>query len=72
MMTQTIGKALYASVVAVSRQGLFLIPCLFVFNRLLGLGLLGIQISLPVAEILGFTLATPLAAIVLRDMKEPR
>jgi putative MATE family efflux protein len=70
MMTQTIGKALYASLVAVSRQGFFLIPSLFVFNRLLGLGLLGVQISLPVAEFLGFLLATPLAIIVLREMKE--
>jgi putative MATE family efflux protein len=71
MMTQTIGKALYASLVAISRQGLFLVPCLFVFNRILGLGLPGIQISLPVAEILGFILATPLAAVVLKGMKEP-
>jgi putative MATE family efflux protein len=72
MMTQTIGKALYASLGAVSRQGLFLIPCLLVFNRLFGLGLLGIQISLPAAEILGFFLATPLTVIVLREMKESR
>jgi Na+-driven multidrug efflux pump len=56
--------------VAVSRQGFFLIPALFVFNRLLGLGLLGIQMSLPVAEFLGFLLATPLAIITLREMKE--
>jgi Na+-driven multidrug efflux pump len=70
MMTQTIGKALYASLVAVSRQGFFLIPALFVFNRFLGLGLMGIQISLPVAEFLGFVLATPLAIIALREMKD--
>ncbi|MCL1874611.1 MAG: MATE family efflux transporter, partial [Clostridiales bacterium] len=37
MMTQTMGKALEASIVAFSRQGLFLIPCLFIMGPLLGL-----------------------------------
>jgi Na+-driven multidrug efflux pump len=70
MMTQTMGKAFYASLCAVSRQGLFLLPALFIFTRITSLGLLGIQLSLPVADILGFILAVPIAALVLRQLKE--
>ncbi|MDR0553810.1 MAG: MATE family efflux transporter [Treponema sp.] len=70
MMTQTMGKAVYASVNAVSRQGLFLLPSLFFFTRFVNLGLLGIQLSLPVADIMGFILAIPIAVIVLRQLKE--
>jgi putative MATE family efflux protein len=69
MMTQTMGKAFYASLCAISRQGLFLLPALFIFTRLGNLGLLGIQISLPVADILGFILAIPVAAAVLGRMR---
>jgi putative MATE family efflux protein len=68
MMTQTIGKSLEASLFAMSRQGLFLLPALFILTPFLGL--LGVQLSLPVADILSFFLAIPLAARVLREMKE--
>ncbi|GHV68359.1 MATE family efflux transporter [Spirochaetia bacterium] len=54
MMTQTMGMALYASFNAVSRQGLFLLPCLLIFTRVFNLGLVGIQLSIPAADILGF------------------
>jgi putative MATE family efflux protein len=70
MMTQTTGKALYASIIAVSRQGLFLLPCLFIFSRFLGFGFLGIQISIPIADFLGFLLSIPITAIVFGQMKE--
>jgi Na+-driven multidrug efflux pump len=71
MLTQTIGKALYASIIAVSRQGLFLIPCLFIFSRVFNMGLLGIQLSIPVADFLGFLLSIPITATVLKQMKDP-
>jgi Na+-driven multidrug efflux pump len=70
MMTQTTGKALYASIIAISRQGLFLLPCLFIFSRFLGLGFFGIQVSIPVADFLGFLLSIPITAIVFGQMKE--
>jgi Na+-driven multidrug efflux pump len=70
MMTQTTGKALYASIIAVSRQGFFLLPCLFIFSRFLGFGFIGIQMSIPVADFLGFLLSVPITAIVFRQMKE--
>jgi Na+-driven multidrug efflux pump len=62
------GKALYATLCAISRQGLFLLPALFVFTRVFEGGLLGIQISLPVADLLSFAMTVPLAARVLREL----
>jgi putative MATE family efflux protein len=69
MMMQSTGKALFASLVSLSRQGLFLLPALFLLTRAIPLGLLGIQVSLPVADLSGFLLAIPLALSVLRQMK---
>jgi putative MATE family efflux protein len=70
MMTQTIGKSLEASILATSRQGLFLLPALFVLTPFLGL--LGVQLSLPVADVLSFFLAIPILIKVLRQMQEER
>jgi putative MATE family efflux protein len=68
MLTQTIGKSFQASLIAISRQGLFLLPALLIFTPLLGL--LGIQLSPPVAEIVSFFFVIPLVIGVLREMKE--
>jgi putative MATE family efflux protein len=68
MMTQTIGKPAEASLLSMARQGLFLLPALFIFTPLLGL--LGIQISPTVANIAAFFFAIPLVSGVLRKMKE--
>jgi putative MATE family efflux protein len=70
MMTQTIGKSLEASILATSRQGLFLLPALFILTPFLGL--LGVQLSLPVADILSFFLAFPITMKVLRGMSGER
>jgi Na+-driven multidrug efflux pump len=66
MMTQTIGKAMEASLLAISRQGLFLLPALFILTPFLGL--LGIQLSLPVSDLASFLVAIPLTRGVLRHM----
>jgi putative MATE family efflux protein len=68
MMTQTIGKPLEASLLSMARQGLFLIPALFIFTPLWGL--LGIQISPLFANIAAFFFAIPLVTGVLRNMRE--
>jgi putative MATE family efflux protein len=68
MMTQTIGKPVEASLLSMARQGLFLLPALFIFTPLLGL--LGIQISPTIANIAAFFFAIPLTTGVLRNMKE--
>ena len=69
MMTQTMGKSLQASLLALARQGLFLLPALCIFTPILGLP--GIQMSLPVSDILAFCFSIPLTARVLRvDLRQ--
>jgi Na+-driven multidrug efflux pump len=69
MMTQTMGKALPASILALSRQGLFLIPQLFTLIPLLGI--LGIQLCIPIADACSFILSLFIGIRVLRrDLAE--
>jgi Na+-driven multidrug efflux pump len=58
------GKGIPASVLAFSRQGLFLIPLVFVLVP--ALGVLGIQICAPIADFGAFLLALPLGIRTLR------
>jgi putative MATE family efflux protein len=67
MMFQTMGKSLSASTLALARQGLFLLPVLFLLTP--RLGLLGIQISQPIADIATFILSIPLNIHLMREMK---
>jgi len=69
MMTQTMGKALEASVVALSRQGLFLIPSLFILGPLLGLN--GIQLARPVSELASLVVVIPIMIRILKTLSEP-
>jgi putative MATE family efflux protein len=64
MMLQTMGKALPASILAFSRQGLFLIPFLFILVPFWGVR--GIQLSLPMADLCTFILTLPLGISALR------
>lgn len=68
MMLQTMGIAGKATLIAISRQGLFFIPTVFILEKLFGL--LGIQLSQPVADVLSLLLAIPLTLSVLRDLKD--
>jgi putative MATE family efflux protein len=65
MMLQTMGKAIPASILAFARQGLFLIPLIFILEPLFGI--LGIQICIPVADACTFLLALPLGAKTLKN-----
>jgi putative MATE family efflux protein len=67
MMLQTIGKPVEASLIAMSRQGLFLIPLLFILAPLQGL--FGIQLCQPAADVAAFVFAIPVAGKVLGGMK---
>jgi putative MATE family efflux protein len=69
MMTQTMGRALDASVVALSRQGLFLIPSLFILAPLLGLN--GIQLSRPVSEMASLVIVIPIMIKTLKCLSVP-
>jgi putative MATE family efflux protein len=70
MMLQTMGKAIPASILAFSRQGLFLIPLIFILVP--AFGIIGIQLCVPVADFFTFLLALPLGIMVLKkDLKTP-
>jgi len=69
MMTQTMGKALEASIVALSRQGLFLLPSIFLLGPLLGLD--GIQLSRPVSEIASLVVVIPILIRILKILSAP-
>jgi putative MATE family efflux protein len=68
MLLQTIGKAIPASILAFARQGLFLIPLILILVPMLGI--LGIQLCIPIADFCTFLLAVPLGVTVLKkDLK---
>lgn len=67
MLTQSIGYGFRASLVAMGRQGLFLIPSLLVFPRIFGV--LGVQIAQPLADVFTFLLATAIVLEVLKELK---
>jgi putative MATE family efflux protein len=66
MMLQTIGRTLPANILAFARQGLFLIPLLFILVPLFGVR--GIQICAPIADFCVFLLAIPLGVSVMRKL----
>jgi Na+-driven multidrug efflux pump len=68
MMTQTMGKALEASLVATSRQGLFLLPFLFLLSPFLGL--LGIQLSTPAADLASLFFVIPIMIRVFKYLPD--
>ena len=66
MMTQTIGYAKEATLTAIARQGLFLIPALLILP--LVLELTGLMIAQPVADICTLFLCVYVLRRVLRDL----
>jgi Na+-driven multidrug efflux pump len=67
MLLQTIGKSREASIVAISRQGLFFLPAILILPRLFGLT--GVQISQTVSDAFSFLLAIPLGISILKELK---
>lgn len=65
MMTQTMGKTFYASLLASARQGLFFIPILLILPRILGL--IGIQ-SAQAADLFAFLLSVVLYRKVTAEL----
>lgn len=66
MMTQTMGKTFYASLLASARQGLFFIPILLILPRILGLT--GIQSAQAVADVFAFLLSVVLYRKVTAEL----
>ena len=69
MMTQTMGRALEASIVALARQGLFLIPSLFILGPLMGLN--GVQLARPVSELASLVVVIPVLVRILKILSAP-
>ena len=67
MTLQTVGRTIPASVLAISRHGLCLIPALLILTPLLGL--LGVQLAQPAADVLTFVIALVLQLQFLRVLK---
>lgn len=65
MLLQNIGKTVRASLLSAARQGIFFLPALFL---LLPLGMLGLELAQPIADVLSFVLAVPFTAGVMREM----
>ncbi len=70
MLTQSIGYGFRASIVAMGRQGLFLIPALLILPKTFGL--LGLQMAQPIADMLTFVLATGIVIGILKELKALR
>lgn len=60
---QSLGKAVPSLILSLSRQVLFFIPLVLILPRIYGLGLLGIWLTFPVADLL----STVVTAILLRS-----
>ncbi|MFA6947634.1 MAG: MATE family efflux transporter [Eubacteriales bacterium] len=67
MYLQTIGKAIPATAVAMSRQFIFFVPALLIMTPVFGLA--GIQLAQPVSDICSMILAVPVTLRVLSAMK---
>lgn len=67
MFTQSIGYGFQATLISCSRQGLCLIPALLILPSLLGLT--GLQMAQPVADVLSFVLTLAVVAGILKRMK---
>lgn len=68
MILQALNRTIPAILVAIARQGLFLIPLVWVFSSLFGM--LGIQISQTVSDVFTFALSLPFQIKLLRDLAE--
>lgn len=66
MMSQTIGKAIRASFLAMSRQGLFFIPLVLLLPQFMGL--FGVEIAQAVSDVISFAVAIPLQVSLLQEM----
>ena len=67
MMLQSIGKGVKASITASARSGIFFIPLILILTGIFGL--LGVEMTQAVADILSVSISIPLAAMELRKMK---
>ena len=68
MLLQTTGKMWRASILGFARQGIILIPIVWILPPLIGIW--GIQIAQPLADIVTFAMSVPMTMSVIRQMNE--
>lgn len=66
MLLQSTGQKLWATVLAMTRSGLYLIPMLYILEAVMGAT--GIQLAQPVADVLSFVTALPVTLAFLRKL----
>lgn len=67
MMLQTIGKTASATFLAMSRQGIFFIPLVYLLSA--ALGLTGVEMTQSAADVLTLLCAVPIQLRALREME---
>lgn len=67
MMSQTIGMAVRATLLALSRQFLFFVPAIFALEALFGLA--GLEGAQALADICSFAVSLPIGLGILKEMK---
>lgn len=68
MLVQTIGKTREASILSLARQGLFFLPLILILPSFLGLT--GMQLSQPIADLATFIMALPMGIRVINELKQ--
>lgn len=69
MLYQNIGKVVGATLLAVARQGLMFIPAVLLLPLVMNERLWGVFLAQPLADVLAFAMAVPLAIIEIRELK---
>lgn len=67
MMLQSMGRVVSASILSAGRQGLFLLPVLWIFVSVFGLG--GVMMAQPFADLIALAVATPHAWKILKELE---
>ena len=67
MMEQSIGRTASATFLSAARQGVFLIPAIYLLNR--AFGLIGVQMAQAAADFLTLLCAIPIHIYVLKTME---
>ncbi len=68
MLLQTTGRMWRASILGFARQGIILIPIVWILPPLIGIW--GIQIAQPLADLITFMMSVPMTMSVIRKMNE--
>lgn len=68
MLTQTIGKTKEATIISIARQGLFFIPAILIMPKLFGI--LGVQISQPISDVLSFIVTMFISKKALEELNK--